>query len=964
MTLIWVVAAAREQAAAGADFVRGLAGQPRGGFRQNWYTHLGEVPLLGIRQQWEDREMEWKTAPLPSSLTGETVTFAWSGAMGLQTAGGGGFTLSVNGREVADFDVVLESTQFPCRSEKCRFLYRVLFTYPAIGTPRPLDSSGHFFLTVPRAWLKAGEPALLRVKGGEAGSPAWFAVIQKDDAPLAVPNIVWADFRQVERAAPAAPSRRGEEASYEGYLKLYGDPGIFTPIGPPSDPAETAVSPHGQLMYANDRCLSGTPLVANALAFALEDQGRIVPLGTGKPAQQSLMDGYLPIVITNWQYGSLELRETAFARPLRGADYTTGLESTLAWAVFELTNRAATPRPVAFLAALLGDEKHPKRDLRLDSGVVFENQSARFSWKVPPGLRCEFRPVWPANIQASQDKPTSLLRKGGLYNTVAIRGEVPAGQTVRLVFNRVFDFPGAGYWPASPPRVQPDELLRRTADTDLEAARTAWKARAATVSRFVTPDAVLNRIVDKGMLDGYFLTKRWNGQWIVFDSVCYRCQWDDASTKWFYALDLLGDHATAAKLLDTVFARQGKRKPAGTRTREGCFSDVTNTLRDGSDASWASCNGWALWAMTQHARLSNNRTWLAEHKQQILDGCAWIIRERQASREKPDNPCAGLIYGRFVCDSGEIGYFPYTDAVSYMGLSQTATLLAEWGHPQGRELLAEAEAYRKDIVAAIDRLTDKSRDPWYVPWALHAPKREDVYLNGACGPINLAFGGVLPRDDPRIRHIIRWNIDHTNHGSLEASATASMFYSQDLACVLLEQGRVEDFLRMFYAILAADVSHQTLTTCEWRSNTQPHVHSVSSLVRMFRTMMIQERDGGLYLLQGTPRRWLDQGKEILITEAPTWYGPLSLACTSAVHDGKLRIRLDLPPRLASAPIHLRLRLPDRREIREVLVNGRVWKEVRGDWIVLRDLRGHADVDVNVALAARREAPVRQPPAQR
>src|SRR5208282_2013412 len=102
------------------------------------------------------------------------------------------------------------------------------------------------------------------------------------------------------------------------------------------------------------------------------------------------------IVITNWQYGGLELRETAFARPLRDTDYTTGQESTLAWAVFDVTNRAATRRSITFLAALLGDEKHPKRDLRLENGVVFENQSARFSWKVPPNFRCEFRPVSPA----------------------------------------------------------------------------------------------------------------------------------------------------------------------------------------------------------------------------------------------------------------------------------------------------------------------------------------------------------------------------------------------------------------------------------------------------------------------------------------------------------------------------------------------------------------------------------------
>ena len=62
---------------------------------------------------------------------------------------------------------------------------------------------------------------------------------------------------------------------------------------------------------------------------------------------------------------------------------------------------------------------------------------------------------------------------------------------------------------------------------------------------------------------------------------------------------------------------------------------------------------------------------------------------------------------------------------------------------------------------------------------------------------------------------------------------------------------------MFYTLLAANVSHETLTTCEWWSNTQPHVHSISSLIRMFRTMMVQERDGALYLLQGTPRRWLE-----------------------------------------------------------------------------------------------------------
>ena len=220
--------------------------------------------------------------------------------------------------------------------------------------------------------------------------------------------------------------------------------------------------------------------------------------------------------------------------------------------------------------------------------------------------------------------------------------------------------------------------------------------------------------------------------------------------------------------------------------------------------------------MAQHARLANDRAWLAAHKKAVLDGCQWIVRERNFSKEKANNPCRGLLYGKFVCDMpGGEGYFAYADAVSYMGLRQMARLLSDWGYAEGRGLLDEAESYRQDIVAAVNRLTDKSRDPWYVPWDLSAPKAKNEYLNGACGPINLAFGGVLPRDNPLIAQVIRWNIDHVHKGSREESATASMFYSQDLAIVLLEEGRVEDFLRMFYTILAADVTHGTLATGEW-----------------------------------------------------------------------------------------------------------------------------------------------------
>jgi hypothetical protein len=113
-------------------FVRGLLGDPTGGFRQSWHTHLGMVPLRGIRQLKDCRKIEWHSAPLPAGLAGDTVTFVWSGAMGMGPSSRGNFSVSVGGRAIAEFDAVTESTEFPCHAGGCRFLYHVLFTYNAL----------------------------------------------------------------------------------------------------------------------------------------------------------------------------------------------------------------------------------------------------------------------------------------------------------------------------------------------------------------------------------------------------------------------------------------------------------------------------------------------------------------------------------------------------------------------------------------------------------------------------------------------------------------------------------------------------------------------------------------------------------------------------------------------------------------------------------------------------------------
>jgi hypothetical protein len=69
----------------------------------------------------------------------------------------------------------------------------------------------------------------------------------------------------------------------------------------------------------------------------------------------------------------------------------------------------------------------------------------------------------------------------------------------------------------------------------------------------------------------------------------------------------------------------------------------------------------------------------------------------------------------------------------------------------------------------------------------------------------------------------------------------------------------------------------------------------------------------LRLCFATPRRWLEDGNEIVVERAPTQFGDVSFHIRSKVKDGSVTAEIDLPPRPAAHTL-LRLRLPDNVKI--------------------------------------------------
>jgi hypothetical protein len=92
-------------------------------------------------------------------------------------------------------------------------------------------------------------------------------------------------------------------------------------------------------------------------------------------------------------------------------------------------------------------------------------------------------------------------------------------------------------------------------------------------------------------------------------------------------------------------------------------------------------------------------------------------------------------------------------------------------------------------------------------------------------------------------------------------------------------------------------------------------------------MLINERDdGSLFLLQAAPRHWFEDGKRIEVAGAPTYYGPLSLRSESHAGFGKIRINISLRARKKPARLTVRLRHPEEKPLKNVLVNGVNWTE--------------------------------------
>ena len=357
-------------------------------------------------------------------------------------------------------------------------------------------------------------------------------------------------------------------------------------------------------------------------------------------------------------------------------------------------------------------------------------------------------------------------------------------------------------------------------------------------------------------------------------------------------------------------------------------------------------------------------------------------------------------------------WYTAIDSWYYQGLRRFAEAMTEVDPQNAARYLAESEQYRRALQKALDRAITLSpvirvRNGTYrsyIPpilylrgpsigqvtqiamtdqdWPLQGLDAAGVPASGrhSCGWRDLdVFRGRVgaqhhPHPGRQPLSVADRNAKGTrprSRGGLVLGRVCPQLGYSSLANVYLRRDEVSSFLRQWVNNYAAFVvptpeygflenvlnqfgpefvdlfnqtdHHPLLSNPGYRNG-----HALAYFMEQFRNLLVWEDRSTLWLAKATPRAWLEQGGEISVQNAPSYFGTVGYKIVSDADHGKITATVEMPARRAPNSVLLRLRHPRASRMKSVTVNGNAWKDfdpVR-EVISLHDVQGMVTVISN------------------
>jgi hypothetical protein len=483
-----------------------------------------------------------------------------------------------------------------------------------------------------------------------------------------------------------------------------------------------------------------------------------------------------------------------------------------------------------------------------------------------------------------------------------------------------------------------EKLSRWNFEKHLSACRDFWLEKLDSAAKIAVPEMAIDERIKAGLLHCDLATLGLEPDGPALATIGWYSPIGTESAPIIQFFDSMGWHKLAERSIQFFLERQ---------LESGFIQNFAN---------YQSETGPLLWTAGEHFRYTRDTAWLMRVMPKLKKAAAYLLdwRERNKRPELKATGCYGLVDGK-VADPDDFFHAYFLNAGTYIGLSRMVEMTATLDPSYSKTLEKEIKNYRKDIVNSVYRsqsmapivpVGDGSWAPILPSWAEYTGAHHLYADGGNCfthGGFPLR-GSIIGANWLIMQEALEPNeqasdfIQKTNQYPVtrENAALSQPYYSRhDFAHI--KRGEVKAFLKTYYNQFTALQDRETYTFWEHYFHASEHkTHEEAWFLMQTRWMLYLEEGETLSLLKAIPRRWLEDGKQIVLDGVKSYFGPIRFKAESDLKNNLIKAEIKLES--GRLPAKIAIRLPHPEGLRAVSCNNGSYNPTN-ETITIDDFKG-------------------------